>query len=197
MCFLDLPAGYGEVVLYDTKSRRFRLLTGPVSFLISALLAAGIVYAKCGFSFADFPLTLQPRYLFHIITLVLLVLVYTSLHELTHGAVYALITKERPIFGFYGSCAYCGVPGVYVKRWVALLSCGAPFLLFTPVFGVLLAVLPLSPFWFVLLIGFANHFGGCFPDLWGCIAMLRYDRSLLMCDSGREQHFYVRADLMG
>ncbi len=190
-CLRALPAGYHEVKLYDPKSRSFRLLTGPVSFAVSLLAAATVLLLKTGFSLERFALRWENRFLWHILTILALVLAYTSLHELTHGLVYRLLTGQKLRFGFGGASAWCGVPGIYMKRSVATASCLAPFAVFTAVFLALLSALPLTAFWMVVLIGFMNHLGGCFADLIAFCRMMQAGPRLLVWDGGDEQHFYL------
>ncbi len=191
--YTELPAGYAEVLLYDANDRRFRTLTGPASFFVSLLAAAGLFGARIGFSLDGFTMTWQWTYLWHILTVLGAVLVYTTVHELTHGLVYVLFTHRKPVFGFAGTFAYCGVPGVYLKRPVAVLSVLAPFVLYTVLFVALLLTLPMGVMWFVLLIVFMDHFGGCFADLYAFVQMMRQSPALLVLDSGREQRFYDTA----
>ena len=192
--FRELPQGYREIHLYDVNGKRFKLLTGPVSFLVSLALASLLFFSRLGFSLSAFHMTWKPLYLLHILTVVVLILVYTILHELTHGLVYKLFTRQKLCFGFVGSLAYCGLPGVYVRRRIAAASCIAPFAVYTVVFLILLYALPVSAFWLALLLAFMNHLGGCFADLYAFFVMLRQDKDLLMLDNGKEQHVFVPAE---
>ena len=187
-----LPDGYTEVMLCDANDKRFRALTGPVSFFVSLAVAAGLFGVRIGFSLDNFTMTWRWTHLWHILTVLALVLVYTTVHELTHGLVYVLFTRRKPVFGFAGTFAYCGVPGVYLGRPVAVLSVLAPFVLYTILFAALLLTLPVNAMWFVLLIVFMDHFGGCFADLYAFIQMLRQSPALLVLDSGKQQRFYDR-----
>lgn len=192
--YTELPDGYAEVILYDANDKRFQTLTGPVSFFVSLAVAALLFGMRIGFSLDNFTMTWRWTYLWHILMVLALVLVYTSLHELTHGLVYVLFTRRKPVFGFAGTFAYCGVPGVYLKRPVAVLSVLAPFVVYTIIFVALLLTLPVGAMWFVLLIVFMDHFGGCFADLYAFALMMRQSRDLLVLDSGKEQRFYDRTD---
>lgn len=190
--FNELPEGYREIHLYDIEGRKFRILTGPVSFAVSLMVAALVFLFKVGFILDGIHLSWNPLYLLHILTVIGIVLAYTVIHELTHGLVYWLFTRRRLSFGFVGSMAYCGVPGIYVKRDVAAASCIAPFVIYTAVYLVLLAALPVNVFWIVLLITFMNHLGGCFADIYAFVVMMKNGRDLLMEDNGRDQHVFVK-----
>lgn len=190
--FDELPAGYREIRLYDVNSRRFKLITGPVSFAVSLIIAALVFASRIRFSADNLTVRWHPLYLLHVLTVIALIVGYTVLHELTHGLVYKILTGRKLSFGFFGSMAYCGLPGVYVRRNVAAASCIAPFVVFTAVFAVLLYALPVNIFWFVLLIAFMNHIGGCFADLYAFAIMLRRGKDLLMLDNGKDQHVFVK-----
>jgi hypothetical protein len=190
--FDELPSDYEEIRLYDTESKKFRLITGPVSFVISLAAALLIFFLKINFSFDNFVMSWQPLYLLHILTIIVFVLIYTALHELTHGIVYGLYTHRKLRFGISGSFAYCGVPGIYVKRNVAAASCIAQFVIFTVLFAVLLAALPVSAFWFVVLVVFMDHIGGCFADIYAFAALIKNGKELLVLDNGKDQHIFVK-----
>lgn len=120
------------------------------------------------------------------------ILVYLVLHELTHGLVYRLMTGEKLSFGLSWSCAWCGVPDIYVTRKTALCSLLAPFVLFNAVFAVLIALCSgLAAA--VCIVLFSIHFGGCAGDLYDAYLLLfRLRGDILMRDTGPKQTFYLR-----
>ena len=189
--FYELPKGYREICLYDVNGKKFKIITGPVSFIISVLVAVLLFFSKIGFNIDNFNMTWTPLYLFHILTVIVLILVYTIVHELIHGFVYKMFTHRKLKFGLTGSLAYCGVPGIYVKRNVAAISCAAPFVVFTIIYLTLLYIMPVSAFWFALLISFMNHIGGCFADIYAFIVMMKNGKDLLMLDDGKTQRIFV------
>ena len=192
----ELPAGYRLVKTVDAGDKRFGLLMNLWALLLSA--AVGV----CGFflKFRDDPGSAFPDlgnvwvfegWLFGMLVALIL---YLVLHELTHGAVYRLLTGEKLTFGVKLTCAFCGVPNVYVTRKTALLSLLAPFTIFSVAF--LLPFFLLSgPVSFAFLVLFALHFGGCAGDLYDTILLLfRLKGKLLMRDTGPSQTFYVLSD---
>ena len=120
------------------------------------------------------------------------ILVYLVLHELTHGIVYHLMTGEKLRFGLSWSCAWCGVPDIYVTRRTALCALLAPFVLFSAVFIALICLCSgLAAATAILL--FAVHFGGCAGDLYDTLLLLfRLRGDILMRDTGPKQTFYAR-----
>ena len=121
-------------------------------------------------------------------------LIYIVLHELTHGAAYKLMTRQKLTFGMTLSVAYCGVPDIYVYRRTALISLLAPFVVFTVVFGAA-AILITDPIGKILAaFMLALHVGGCVGDLYDTILFLfRFrDPLTLMRDTGPKQTIYTR-----
>ncbi len=120
-------------------------------------------------------------------------LAYVVCHELTHGLVYKLFTKQKLTFGLTLAVAYCGVPNIYVYRTASLTAVLAPFVVFTPVF--LIPALLLANCAYALVFGalFAFHIGGCVGDLYCAILYLFKfrDKNTLMRDTGPQQTFYV------
>ncbi len=117
--------------------------------------------------------------------------VYIVLHELTHGAAYKLLTKEKLTYGIKLTCAFCGVPNVYVTRKTALIALLSPFTVFNVVF---LALTVFTSGWLSLcaLFLFAAHFGGCIGDLYDtCLLLFKYKGDVLVNDNGPKQVFYA------
>lgn len=118
-------------------------------------------------------------------------------HELLHGLAYRLLTGQKLTFGLSWSCAYCGVPGIYVYRRTALIALILPFAVITPVLLLCLWFFRSHPILFdstLLLLG--GHTGGCVGDLYLFVLFLfRYrKREALIQDTGPEQTIYLPAE---
>lgn len=123
------------------------------------------------------------------------VLLYMVLHELLHGLAYKLTTKQKLTFGISWSCAFCGVPDIYVTRKTALIALMTPFVVFTIVFIIALILSISNPFVFAVIgFVFAMHVGGCAGDLYVFFLLtFKYkNKLLLMQDTGPEQTFYLQ-----
>ena len=189
----ELPEGYRLVKTVDAGEKRFGILmnlaaaalsgaAGAVGFFLkfgqnpgSALPGGGNVWVVEG----------------ALLGLLASLIAYLVLHELTHGIVYKILTGEKLTFGLKLTCAYCGVPDIYVTRGTALLSLLAPFTVFSV--GFLVPFIFLSgPLSLGFLILFALHFGGCVGDLYDTFLLLfRLRGKLLMRDTGPKQTFYL------
>ena len=184
-CETRLPAGYRLAGKVDAGEKRFvRKLTLWAAGVMAVLIAAGALLYRPQLR------TVTPLKCF---LFAAGYLAYIVLHELAHGAVYALLTRHKLTFGFNLSVAYCGVKDIFVYRKTALLSLLAPFVLFGALFGTLAAVTAGTEgfLWFTLL---AVHTGGCAGDVYDTFLFLnRYrDPSVLMRDTGPAQFFYQK-----
>ena len=198
-CTRELPEGYRLVKTVDAGDKRFGILMNLWATLLSALVGVGGFFLKFGHDPASaFPDTgniwVFEGWLFAILVGLI---VYLVLHELTHGAVYRILTGEKLTFGIKLTCAFCGVPNVYVTRKTALLSLLAPFTVFSVAFLVPFFLLS-GPLSFAFLVLFALHFGGCAGDLYDTVLLLFCLKGeLLMRDTGPQQTFYIRSDEKG
>ncbi len=189
----ELPDGYRLVHSVNFKSkrtaRRFNLLALCVlalTLLISSLFLIGR-------PLKTFALTGAQFYIGYGVFFASM-LIYLVLHELTHGLCYKLFTGQRLTYGISLSCAFCGVPNVYVYRRYALIAVLAPFVLFTLVFIPLLIYTyylhPMAYLAAAFMLGM--HLGGCFGDLYiSYLALRMRTPTLLIRDTGAEQFFYL------
>lgn len=199
-CCSELPEGYELVKEIDAvKDKKFAVLMNVIGVVL--MIAAGALLWLLRFTIrgeaASRAITLNVAPVWQeelfLLAIVLGMVLYVILHELTHGVVYKLCTHEKLTFGLSLSCAFCGVPQVFVNRRTALLSLLAPFTLYSVIFLLLVF---LADGWLatLALILFALHFGGCAGDLydtWLLLTSLRGD--LLMKDTGPKQSFYIRS----
>lgn len=185
-----LPEGYEEVYRIDATDKKIGLIMNAIAVAVAtAFIIGGILSAK--------PFTIEPLSVsIALVSLSAILLLYMVLHELVHGAVYKAMTGEKLSFGLKWSCAYCGVPNVYVYRKTAFYALIAPLIVFTIVFAGLSVA-----FWFVdslcyiaamAMTGF--HLGGCSGDIYTALLLsFKFkDGETLMRDTGPEQTFYIK-----
>lgn len=200
--YRELPEGYAPDMVIDVKNKKLGILMNIAALIITVgvyLLTECIIG---GYTLADWlGISLDGENiaqgylraeLLSLLAFWILLVVYLVLHELTHGAAYKLLTREKLKFGFTWSAAYCGVPDLYVTRETALTSLLAPFVLFDVIFIVAAVVCGSSPMGLIFKLMFAVHFGGCVGDLYDTLLLLtRYRGGCLMNDDGPKQIFYV------
>ena len=190
----ELPEGYREVYHINALEAKVGLIMNLIAgVIIIGLIILGLIPIFIGAMPFDISDT---GYLIALMALIPGMIIYMVWHELMHGVAYKLLTGEKLTFGMSWSCAYCGVPNIYVYRRASLISLLTPFV----VCGVLLtAATVILAFvnvyaYLALLILTASHFGGCVGDLWITFLFLFKfkDRSILMRDTGPEQTFYLK-----
>lgn len=191
----ELPAGYAQIFTIDAKQKKTGLILNAVSFLIQ-----GILYLICTPLLyiggePNFDLTL-PELMISAAVLVVSLLLYIVLHELTHGAAYKILTKQKLSFGLSWSCAFCGVPNIYVYRGASLLALTAPLILFTIILAPITVWLYfVHPAYYIMsLILLGVHIGGCSGDGYMTLLLLFKfkDKTLLLRDTGPCQWIYTK-----
>lgn len=188
----ELPEGYRQVYEIDAKDKKTAILLNLVALVVLVLSLLPFLLSL-GFR-GLFRLPSQAQLLTLYVVLLVSVIAYMVLHELVHGAVYKLLTHQKLTFGLSLSCAYCGVPDIYVYRTASLLAILAPFVVFTILFlplALLTGSHPVLRLTSVLL--FCANLSGCVGDLYGAALMLfRFrDPKLLVRDTGPKQTYYL------
>ena len=188
-----LPESYCEVYHLDARKPKVGVIMNLIALGVLGIVMA-IAYipvARGGLSLeADIPMALI-TYLAFLVSIAL----YTVLHELVHGLLYKCLTGEKLTFGMSWSCAFCGVPHIFVYRRAVLFAVAAPLTVFTvlliPLTIALFFVHPLCYFASAALFGL--HLGGCCGDIYVIFLLLtKYrTRELLVRDTGPEQFFYL------
>lgn len=187
-----LPEGYKQTFHVDATDKKTGLIFNVIALIpLILVLAVVLLTAREGSKF-DW---LAIENVWILFLLVVLLFFYIVLHELVHGIAYKALTKQKLTFGLKWSCAFCGVPNIYVYRKTALIALLAPFVVFSVIFltltvffGVIQSVLYIP---FGVLFGM--HLGGCSGDLymtWLLVAKYK-DPALLMKDTGPEQFLYL------
>ena len=184
----ELPAGYREAKVIDAKADKklVRGMTVTSFAVLLAFLALAVLWQ--GRRLTAEPMPLQQALVFWVA-----LIAYIVLHELVHGAAYKLLTGQKLTFGITLTVAFCGVPEIYVYRRASLIAVLAPFVVFTVLGIVLLAVFPGAWTRFFLLIFLGLHIGGCSRDLyntWLYLTKFKDPRTLTR-DTGPVQTFYV------
>jgi len=185
-----LPANYREVLVIDAASKKLGILLNVAALVLTVAAFAVCFLLLPPIDYADLLENgLALRYLVFMVSMLL----YMVLHELVHGAAYKLLTGHKLTFGLKLTCAYCGVPDIYVYRKAALIALLAPFTVFNLVFLLAAVLLHAPADKLVAVLLFAVHFGGCAGDLYDTFLYLtRLKNPLtLMNDTGPKQTFYV------
>jgi len=191
----ELPSGYQQVFYLNAKSIRVGLVLNLIALaVLVAVMAVALIPLIRADRLKDVIWSISEN-LIAFLVFYAAIFVYIVLHELTHGVAYKSLTGEKLTFGMSWSCAFCGVPHIYVKRRVSLIASAAPLLVFSVI------MLPLTvwlyfvdPLYYLLsALVFGLHLGGCGGDIYIILLMLfRYrNPETLIRDTGPEQTVYV------
>lgn len=183
----ELPENYIEVYSIDAKNVKIGIIMNFVALAITLAIFIPLFIVSDLSTISNYSLT----HLFF--TLVGLVMCFI-LHELIHGLAYKVTTAQKLTFGLSWSCAFCGVPDVYVTRKTAIFALLAPFISFSIVFIIALILFySNSTIFLSIAFIFALHTGGCAGDLYVFLLFLFKfkDNRILMNDTGPKQTFYV------
>ncbi len=192
----ELPEGYNEVKTIDAKNAKVGIIMNIIAVAIALpfVALAFILTALPNYEYTYGGISEEMMWLVMLV-FALAMLLYIVLHELTHGAAYKLLTKERLTYGFTLTVAFCGVPHIYIYRKTAIIASAAPLVVFSVLFLSLAAVFYFTnSLLFVLTsILFAVHLGGCCGDMYVIYLMLfKYkDPKTLVRDTGPMQSFFT------
>lgn len=191
-----LPEEYKEIFHIDAKDKKTGLILTLFSLILTLIPLA--ILLPIYFCTKEFKFEFSYRTSLYLLGLAGAMILYMVLHELVHGIAYKALTKQRLTFGISWSCAYCGVPNIYVYRKSSMIALIAPFAVFSLLFGGLVI-------WFYFLDGilfllisllFSIHIGGCIGDLYMfTLFLFKFkDKTLLMKDTGPEQFLYQKSE---
>ncbi len=190
----ELPSGYSRVYHIDAADKKTGLALNGICLLITALF---VVLALIPLNFS-LTLRFDLEGAAALMVFGIGMIAYIVLHELTHGAAYKILTKEKLTFGFKWSCAFCGVPDVFVYRRASMIALAAPLVIFTLVLAPLAAALFFvsEAVYFAVAVLLAYHLGGCVGDGYMLILFLFKfkNEATLIRDTGPEQFVYAPAE---
>lgn len=191
----ELPSGYKLALHINAKDKGTAILLTLGSLAITAVVFVLLLipFFRSGIDLSG--IAPGAFFLFYGVFLVSMIL-YTILHELTHGLVYKVMTGEKLVFGITTAVAFCGVPKIYTYRRCALAALLAPLVVFTILIGGFVLFLSfVNPLYYIgFSFIFALHLGGCIGDGYlSYLLLTRYkDEDILIKDTGPEQFIYEK-----
>lgn len=184
----ELPSGYTEALHINALDKKLGLLLNVVALVITGIVVlVGLIPIFLGESL-EYDST---KGMFACFGFALSIVIYMILHELVHGAAYKLLTHEKLSFGLSWSCAWCGVPNIYVYRRASLIALVAPLITFTALLvPVTVCLFFVDAYLYIVSLAVLGlHLGGCAGDIYMTLLLLtRYcDPAILVRDTGPEQ----------
>ena len=188
----ELPAGYKQICHLNALDKKIGIILNVVALIVMIVV----------FLIAFIPIVINKSLVIEIghtfsLLMIITMFLYIVLHELVHGIVYKLKTKEKLTFGYSWSCAFCGVPNIYVYRKTAIAAVAAPLIVFSAIYIPLMIFLYfVSPTYYILVAFLlAFHLGGCVGDAYVLYLLMKNKNDMLLVkDTGPEQLIYVPAD---
>ena len=194
--YKDLPQGFKEDYRIDAKKTSVGVVLNVIAGAIALALIVALYLAKYGLNSHQFynedPVILLIAAAVFCVSMIL----YLVVHELTHGAAYKLLTRQKLRFGMTLTVAYCGLKEGYVNKKTSLIATLAPFVLHSIWMIIAYCLLPDNVWALVIIMLFSLHFGGCIGDLWvtGILLFKYRKKQVLVSDDGPGQVFYAYSD---
>lgn len=189
--YKELPNGYKEVYSIDAGNTKTGLILNliglPIMIVMFIILMVikSLVCGKINFDLSDGETSLV------LFILCIVMILYIIIHELTHGLFYKSFTKEKLKFGLKLTCAYCGVPTIYMKKIPMIITALAPFVIYSLIGVVLMIVVPYNVIFLAIDILFSAHVAGCVGDIYISFLLIKYPKETLVNDTGVKQTFYI------
>lgn len=189
--YKELPNGYKEVYSIDAGNTKTGLILNliglPIMIVMFIILMVikSLVCGKINFDLSDGETSLV------LFILCIVMILYIIIHELTHGLFYNFFTKEKLKFGLKLTCAYCGVPTIYMKKIPMIITALAPFVIYSLIGVILMIVVPYNVIFLAIDILFSAHVAGCVGDIYISFLLIKYPKETLVNDTGAKQTFYI------
>lgn len=187
----ELPNGYSESLVIDANDKNSSYKIRLIATITAIVLFNALFFA---YVLPRFHEVVDGFSIIKCLIFIVCYILYITMHELTHGIVYKLMTKQKLVFGFKLPAAYCGVPDIYVYRSTSLVSLFAPFTIYSILF-ILLFFIFSDPFSkMLILVLLAMHITGCSGDLYsiGILLFKLKDPTTLRKDTGPKQIYYIK-----
>lgn len=186
-----LPEDYGEIYSLNLqKDKRAAIIVNLLALAIAAVMAVSMNFFVPVTSFFDMSGGIV-RYFLRLAALIVLMVLYTVLHELVHGIAMKLCGTKRVKYGFAGLYAFAGSEDYYDKKSYIFIAL-APIVLWGTVLAAVNFFVPTEWFWIVYMIQLIN-ISGAAGDLFAAVKFSRMPKNILIQDSGVSMRvFYIR-----
>lgn len=186
-----LPEDYGEIYSLNLqKDKRTAIIVNLLALAIASVMAVSMNFFVPVTSVFDMSGGIV-RYFLRLAALIVLMVLYTVLHELVHGIAMKLCGTKRVKYGFTGLYAFAGSEDYYDKKSYIFIAL-APIVLWGTVLAAVNFFVPTEWFWIVYMIQLIN-ISGAAGDLFAAVKFLRMPKNILIQDSGVSMRvFYIR-----
>ena len=177
-----LPDGYREIYSVDLqKNKKVALLVNLLAIVIAVVLVVTMHFFVPISSLFDMQNGLG-SYLIRFAALIVLMIVYMVLHELTHGIAMKICGTKKIKYGFTGLYAFAGSNDYYNKKAYIFIAL-APIVLWGVVLAIINPFVPLEWFWVVYMLQIIN-LSGAAGDLYVTVKFSGFPKDILIRDYG-------------
>jgi hypothetical protein len=128
----------------------------------------------------------------YILVLILGMIIVIVLHELVHGLLFWMITRQVPKFGFKGAYAFAAAPEWYIHRKAYFWVGAAPLAIISIIGLILVPVIP-ARYLFTWLFCILVNASGSIGDAYVLAVLMRQPTSALIQDRGDMISIYTEA----
>lgn len=180
-----LPEGYREFYTIDLqKNKKMSLLVNVLAVMIAVLLMVPMHFFVPISTLFAMENGLG-SYVIRFVSLIVLMIAYIVLHELTHGIVMKLLGTKKVKYGFTGLYAFAGSDDYYGKKAYILIAL-APVVLWGIVLAIINPFVPTEWFWVVYFLQILN-LSGAAGDYMVTIKFSGFPKDILITDYGLRQ----------
>lgn len=177
-----LPEGYREFYTIDLqKNKKMSLLVNVLAVMIAVLLMVPMHFFVPISTLFAMENGLG-SYVIRFVSLIVLMIAYIVLHELTHGIVMKLLGTKKVKYGFTGLYAFAGSDDYYGKKAYILIAL-APVVLWGIVLAIINPFVPTEWFWVVYFLQILN-LSGAAGDYMVTIKFSGFPKDILITDYG-------------
>lgn len=177
-----LPEGYREFYSIDLQNnKKVLLIVNFLAVIIAVLLLFPMLFLVPISSLFDIDKGLG-NYVIRFIALIVLMIAYMLLHEITHGIAMKICGTKKAKYGFTGLYAFAGSNDYYNKKSYIFIAL-APIVLWGLVIAIINPFVPLEWFWVVYFLQIIN-ISGAAGDLFVTIKFSGFPKDILIRDYG-------------
>lgn len=177
-----LPEGYREFYSVDLqKNKKVSLFVNLLAVIIAVLLAVPMHFFVPIFSLFSMDNGIV-AYFIRFVSLMVLIVAYMVLHELTHGVAMKICGTEKIKYGFTGLYAFAGSNDYYGKKSYIFIAL-APVVLWGVVIAIINPFVSTEWFWVVYMLQIMN-LSGAAGDLYVTVKFSGFPKDILIRDYG-------------
>ena len=177
-----LPEGYREFYSVDLqKNKKVSLLVNLLAVIIAVLLAVPMHFFVpiSSLFYMDNGLI---AYFIRFVSLMVLIVAYMVLHELTHGIAMKICGTKKVKYGFTGLYAFAGSNDYYGRKAYIFIAL-APVVLWGVVIAIINPFVSAEWFWVVYMLQIMN-LSGAAGDLYVTVKFSGFPKDILIKDYG-------------